>query len=122
MPMHVYPLALQTARQVQIPREDIARIDVCVPRIGQLSIPAVERTWIQLVPHLSSPLGGPLFDWQVLMHALRRDKLPVQVPELPAGAAEEKPSSDAVIASEERHEHEQCAGRDGGAVVPEERH
>src|SRR5262245_25350839 len=56
------------------------------------------------------------------MHAFGHNELPVNVPELPTGVAQEEPSRDAVIGSEERDEHQQRAGRDDGAVVPEERH
>jgi len=51
-------------------RKNITRIEWFVAsRIG-LTLAAVERTRVEIVPHKSLPSGRPLFDRQVLVHAL----------------------------------------------------
>jgi hypothetical protein len=50
--MHVDPLALETPREIQVAPEHVTRIDLLgIPRVGRITVPTVERTRIQIVPH-----------------------------------------------------------------------
>ena len=69
--IRVDTLTLEPARQIQTVRKDITGIEWFVaPRVRRVTLPTVERTGVQMVPHGSLPSGRPLFDRQVLVHAL----------------------------------------------------